>query len=48
MVIRKCALAIAFIFAILLSGCSDEEKEIPKPKYFDLDEVQEFPIKDFK
>lgn len=48
MIIRKCALALAFIFAILLSGCSDEETEAPKPKYFDLNEVAKYPHTGYK
>lgn len=48
MIIKKCALALAFIFAILLSGCSDEETEAPKPKYFDLNEVAKYPHTGYK
>lgn len=48
MIIKKCVLAIAFIFAILLSGCSDEKTEAPKPKYFDLNEVAKYPHTGYK
>lgn len=48
MIIKKCALAIAFIFAILLSGCSEEETEAPEPKYFDLNEVAKYPHTGYK